>query len=182
MSTSRSIKEKCVGKYTAYHYSGRRNLSQIRNVVIHCTEGPTALSAALWFENPASSGSANLVVDDNHCFRTLDDGMIPWAAPPLNTAGLHIELAGFASWTRSEWKLHDRTLRRAAYKTALRCKAYGIPVKFVTAKGLWLRKKGITTHAEVTKAFRKSDHTDPGKNFPMDLFLGYVKEYLDQLP
>ena len=30
---------------------------------------------------------------------------------------------------------------------------------------------GITTHVVVTNAFHKSDHTDPGPNFPIDDYI-----------
>jgi hypothetical protein len=46
----------------------------------------------------------------------------------------------------------------------------------VDREGLQAGEPGVTTHNEVTHAFRKSDHTDPGAAFPMDAFLERARE------
>lgn len=176
----RDVKAQCEGTYRAVHDSGVRRPSDIGWVVIHCTQGATAKGAAVWFTNPNSEGSANLVLDDDVCYRTVPDLRVPWAAQPLNTRGFHIELAGFVEWSREEWLSHPAMLDRAAYKTALRCRLYGIPVRTVGPIGLRLGRKGVTGHADVSRAWRKSDHTDPGPNFPWDRFIDRVKWYAAQ--
>jgi hypothetical protein len=141
---------------------------------------------------PASGGSANLVVDDGRCFKTLLDHVIPWGAPPLNTLGFHIEQAGMAAWTRREWLKHRKTVERAAYKAALRCKWYRIPPVELDVDGL--RRDfgqefqgthqpgplngGVVTHATISAAYHETDHTDPGEGYPMDVFLDYLKGFL----
>ena len=67
-------------------------------------------------------------------------------------------------------------LRRSARLVAKLCKDHGIPVQYVDAEGLKRGDRGITTHHAVTLAFRKSDHTDPGEHFPLDWFLGLVRQ------
>ena len=166
----------CSRKYHAVHTDGQRKLSDIRWIVLHDEEADTAQSAAAWFANPDSQGSAHLCVDDVMCFRTLDNDEIPWAAPGANRQGFHIEQAGFAKWSLVMWTRYRQTLRRAAYKTALHCKLFGIPPTFVFAAGLAAGDKGITTHAECTKAFG-GDHTDPGLFWPRRLFMRYVRAY-----
>jgi hypothetical protein len=42
------------------------------------------------------------------------------------------------------------------------CALYDIPIRRVDAKGLLAGESGITTHAAVTAAFKKSTHIDPG--------------------
>lgn len=170
----------CSRKYTAAHDSGERPVSEILWIVLHSTEGDTAQSAAAWFENPASSGSAHLCVDDSICYRTLLNTQVAWAAPGANTKGFHIEQAGYAAWTANEWRHHEATLRRAAYKTAFHARMFNIPLRWVAANSLALGRKGITTHAECTKAFGGT-HTDPGAGYPKALFLRYAKEYADQI-
>lgn len=172
--------------YRAVHSSGKRPLSDIKNVVIHSTEGSTALGAAGWFANPDSEGSANMVVDSNVSYRTLEDNEIPWAAPGINTQGYHIEFAGYAAWTRERWLENRDELKRGAYKTALRLRAYKLPARWVGPIGLRLGRKGLTTHRAASYAWpvlaRKSGfHTDPGLGFPRDVFLTYVQNYLAQL-
>src|SRR5215510_4526618 len=102
------VSKVCSTKYRAFHHSGARPLSAIKWIVMHSTEGDTALGAAAWFANPASGGSAHLCVDDRYCFRTLPDGIIPWAAPGANTQGFHIEQAGYARWTSLIWSSKHR--------------------------------------------------------------------------
>lgn len=170
----------CSVKYKAVHHDGPRKPSEIGWIVVHSTEGATAVGAAKWFCNPKSTGSANLVVDDNYCYRTVDDLVIPWGSPPLNRRGFHIEFAGYAAWSRAEWLKHKRELERGAWKAAQRCLVYKIPVRQVGAVGLRLGRKGITSHNAVSKAWRKSDHHDPGTGFPWDVFMSFVETYVSE--
>jgi hypothetical protein len=174
-----AISRNCRKDYHARHSSGTRPLDQIWWVVMHDTEGPSAQSAAVWFENPASQGSSNSVVDNRVCYATLDDDEIPWGAPGANYHGYHIEQAGYARWTNVIWsKTHRETVKRAAYRAAVRCQRYDLPIRFCTAEMLRAKKKGITTHAECTKAFG-GNHTDPGFGYPMNLLLYYTRKYAE---
>ena len=178
--------------YPAYRHSGRRDLSEIKWIVLHDEEAPTAESAARYFKTSHAGGSAQLCVDNDKCFRCLPDDAIPWGAASAfgaNTHGFHIEQAGYAKWTGGVWtKKHMRTLNRAAYKTALHCHKFGLPVAFVPAAQL-PRKWGITTHAEVSKASKRVDpahawlytHTDPGFGWPRRLFMLRVNAYYAEL-
>lgn len=170
----------CRRDYKAVHTSGTRPVKSILWVVLHDEEAKTAEAAASWFANPASQGSAHLCVDDKTCYRTLPNTAIPWAAPGANTAGFHIEQAGYAKWSAVIWRSHLKTLQRAAYKTAYHCELFHVPVRFVTAKGLKAGLGGITTHAECTKAFGGT-HTDPGALWPRRLFMSYVRKYAAEL-
>lgn len=177
-----AIKSPCDVTYRATHNSGQRDPSAIKWIVVHDTEGGTAKSVAQMFHSPSSSASTHLVVDQFDCYRMLDDKDIPWGAPGANTNGYHIEHCGFARWTRAEWLQHDATLRRGAYKAAVRCVRYSIPARWVGPIGLALGRKGLTTHADVTK-WKKTigGHTDPGPNFPKDVYLAYVKQYVAEI-
>ncbi len=174
------VKAICSKKYRAKKTSGTRKLSQVNLIVLHDEEASTAESAAIFFTTPLAQGSAHLCVDDTICFRTLDNVDIPWAAPGANTQGFHIEQAGFAKWSAVIWKNHRLTLQRAAYKTALHCHLFGIPVQFVFADGLKKGVPGITTHAECTKAFGGT-HTDPGPMWPRRFFMRLVRGYYAEL-
>jgi len=177
------IKADCHGGYNAVHHSGTRPLKDITLIVLHSTEGGTAKGVAGYFTTQASGGSAHLVVDDDHCYRCLADNVIPWGAPGANEQGFHIEQCGYAAWTAAEWKQHLGTLKRAAFKTAYHCHKFGIPVTFVTAAGLRAGKHGITTHAEVSKAWPNDsgNHHDPGTGWPRTSFMTWVRLYYKQL-
>lgn len=186
MPVSNPVVAPCSRKYTAAHNSGTRPLSAIKWIVLHSTEGPTADGAASWFANPQSEGSAHLVVDDVTCYRCLNNDQIPWAAPGANTNGFHIEHAGYAAWTRSEWRVHDTMLHRSAYKAALHAKLFNIPLRWVGPVGLRLGRKGITTHRDVSYAWpvqarAAGFHTDPGSGFPKDIWMTYAQVYLAQM-
>lgn len=179
--THDNITRPCDPRYKAVKHSGRRDLAVIKWVVLHSTEGDTALGAARWFANPSAQGSAHLCVDDNYCFRTLADNLIPWGARGANEKGFHIEQAGYARWSNLIWSgSHRRTLERAAYKTALHCRKFGIPPYFVTWSDLKLGKPGVTTHAECTKAFG-GNHTDPGAGWPRWWFMKRVRYHFKRL-
>jgi N-acetylmuramoyl-L-alanine amidase len=175
------IKAVCARDYfPADKSSGSRKPSEIRWIVLHSTEGGTAKSVARYFQSASSGGSTHLVVDDLECQRCLNDSTVSWGAKGANRYGFHIEQCGFAKWTTLEWRQHDKTLRRAAYKTAVHCKKFGIPVRFISAADLKENRKGITTHVECSRAFGGT-HWDPGKGWPQDLFMRYVKEYHAEL-
>lgn len=175
------ISDTCKTTYRAAHDSGPRNTSDIKYVVIHATESSNAKGSASWFENQASGGSANLVVDDKECYKTVPDDVTPWGAPPLNQSGFHIEQAGYSGWSRANWLLHLNTIKRCAYKTAQRCKAHKIPLVFLSVADLKAGKKGITSHNNVSLAYGQSNHTDPGKNYPYGTFMWLVKRYYKSL-
>jgi N-acetylmuramoyl-L-alanine amidase CwlA len=171
----------CSRRYRAAHDSGARRRPP-RWIVVHATEGETAAGAASWLAKPAAGGSAHLVVDDEECYRLLPDDIVAWGAPGANGLGLHIELAGFSRWARADWLRHEPMLERASRLVAGWCRRYGIPARWVGPAGLLLLRRGITTHADVTRAFRLrfpwADHWDPGPGFPRDVFLSHVRQRL----
>jgi len=185
----------CSTKYTSYNHGATRDTSTIRIIVLHATDPsasdaePTAESTASWFSQqiPISAGgpfSAHVVVGEDGCFQTTDDSIIAYGAgSPANEKGLHIEQAGHSFWTRDQWLSHDATLRQAGGQVAAWAEQYGIPLVFLTGDDLqnlaaagWPEGQGgITTHAEVSKAWPKaSNHTDPGANYPIDVLMGYA--------
>jgi N-acetyl-anhydromuramyl-L-alanine amidase AmpD len=167
----------CDDRYKATkHGPNPRDTSRLRLIVIHSTEGSTAAGAAGWFANPSSQGSAHIVVDDDNCFRTLPDNMIPWGAKGGNSNqdGLHIELAGFAKRSRAEWLAHPQLLQKAADVIAYWCHEYNIPLRFLDAEDLKAagnNARGITTHAMLKDAFKQDSHWDPGPGFPIDVLM-----------
>lgn len=157
----------------------------VRLVVLHSMEavekGSTAENVAAWFAGPsAPMASAHFCVDSDSVVQCVALRDTAFAAPGANADGIQIEMAGYAKQTSEEWgdAFSAAMLERVAVLTADCCRAYGLPVAFIDAAGLLAGGRGITTHAEVSRAFKKSDHTDPGKGFPMAAFLGRVREHL----
>ena len=185
--------------YKAVHSSGTRDKAACQFIVTHCGEAGTAQGMASWFQNPSSGGSTQLCVDSDACYQPLPDLTIPWGAPPLNTTGLHCELAGYSAWKPADWLKRQRMLQRAAWQYAKWSIKYDIPIRWLTAKQLkqltavpGKGKGGFTSHAEISKAWGKTDHSDPGPGFltasgspsktvPRLLLMGYVKKYRAQM-
>jgi hypothetical protein len=155
-----------------------RSLNAIRVIGLHDTEGGTASSIADYFHSPTADGSAHLVADDAETYRCLPDDVIPWAAPPCNSDGVHIEMCGWAHWSANDWHHHEAMLHRAAFQVSLWCKDYDIPPVHLTIAQLRAGQKGIVTHRDITYAYHQSTHTDPGLGFPMSYFIGLVQGYV----
>jgi hypothetical protein len=179
-------------RFRAHLQGGARAVTRV--IVIHCTEGATAAGAATWFADKRSTGSTHVVVDDGACFRTVEDDRIAYGAHPFNRDAMHIEIAGFARWTRDEWLQRDARIRRAARVIASWVRKYEIQTRLLVRDDL-LRGpgdavRGITTHAAIDAACGNKpgtqvcggagDHWDPGPGFPIDLLLQYVGEMLDE--
>lgn len=154
-------------------------------IVIHTMEAPekgsTAESCARYFANLTSkTASAHYCIDNDSIVQSVPDNRVAAAAPGANHNGLQFEHAGYAAQRADEWKdqYSIRMLFISAALCAAKCRQYNIPVVFVDANGLKNNQRGITTHAEVTRAFRRSTHTDPGASFPMGDYLSLVNTIL----
>lgn len=173
----------------AAHDSGIRRASSIRLIVIHSAEAAddvggdtTAEGVASYFARQSTQASTQLAVDRDSCVRMLPDLVVPWGAKGANSVGLHVEICGYARWSRAEWLERPQMLRRAAYKVASWCWQYEIPARWTSVAALRAETaRGLTTHADVNKAFKRGAHWDPGPDFPRDQFLAWVREYLAQI-
>jgi N-acetyl-anhydromuramyl-L-alanine amidase AmpD len=66
-------------------------------------------------------------------------------------------------------------LRRSAVLVADVCARYAIPIYKLSTAEVLAGVRGICGHADVTNAFRKGDHSDPGPHFPWDHYLELVR-------
>lgn len=178
----------CTQGPRAAHGSKPRKASDIRWAVIHSAEASdsigsdhTAEAVARFFADGSDPdrASTQLAVDRDSCVRMLPDLVVPWGAPGANANGVHVEICGRATWSASTWlsKTNRPMLDRAAFKVAMWCYHYDIPRKWVGPVALRNGTPGLTTHADVSKAFVGSGHFDPGPNFPKTLFLDLVKKH-----
>lgn len=157
-------------------------------VVLHTMEAPekgnTAESVAQYFARPSVRASAHYNVDNDSEVQCVRDNNVAWGAPGANHNGLHIEHAGYAKQNAAEWAdpFSVQMLRRSAALTAHKLREYGLPNVFRTADDLRAgggRARGWTTHNEVSRAFKKSSHTDPGSGFPFRYYAAFVDEVLN---
>lgn len=176
-----------VGNYPfrqAAHYT-RGRTARIKWIVMHDMEtgetSKTAETVAAMFADPNSRvASAHLCIDNDSVIRCVHDADTAYHAPGANNQGLGIEHAGRASQNRTEWldAFGKAMLERSAIAAAAWAHAYGIPVVKLSPADLVAGKAGFCGHVDVTNAFHRSTHTDPGPNFPWDYYLQRVKAHL----
>lgn len=165
----------------ARHYTPRRN-QPVTMIVIHDMESSetvkTAENVASWFAGPsAPQASAHYCVDSDSTVQCVAEMDVAWHAPGANHCAVGIEMAGRANQTLAQW--NDPFSKLMGLRTAMLCvdimRRRKIPNVFLTAKDLVAGKwSGITTHNEVSKAFKRSTHTDPGPQWPRSAFMATI--------
>jgi N-acetyl-anhydromuramyl-L-alanine amidase AmpD len=161
---------------------------QIDLVVIHTMEAKgkpgTALAVARWFAGVlAPEASAHYCVDDQTVIGCVHEGDVAWAAALANKNGVHIEHAGFTARSQSDWAdaSSQAMLARSAILCAEICWRHSIPIKKLGSAELVQKERGICGHSDVTQAFGKSTHTDPGGSFPWEQYLALVRAEMADL-
>ena len=163
---------------------GRSNAIDV--LVIHTMESPekpdTAESVAHWFAGPtAPQASAHYCIDDNSIVQCVRDEDVAWHAPGANHNGLGFEHAGRAAQTAHDWSdaYSTKMLALSAELVAEKCKEHHIPVVWLQPADLRAGRRGITGHVQVSDAFKRSDHRDPGTQFPVEAYLELVLAQMD---
>lgn len=163
----------------AKHYTPA-NRKAMSLIVIHTMEYPEKINAAeavaQMFHTTTRPASAHYCVDSDSEVQCVLEKDVAYHAPGANSNGIGIEHAGYAASSAADWSdaFSQKMLKRSARIAADICKRYWIPVEYVDVAGLKHGKRGITTHRNVSEAFKKSTHTDPGTSFPMTQYLWMV--------
>lgn len=150
-------------------------------VVLHTMEiaerADAAAICARWFRTPVSKVSAHYCVDASTVIQCVREKDVAWHARGGNARSVGVELAGRARQSEDAWAdpYSTAVLGRAARVVADVCSRRNIPVRWLTPDDLLAPRRGITGHAEVSRAYRKSDHWDPGPGFPIERFLDRVR-------
>lgn len=123
------------------------------------------------------------------CFYPLADSLRNWLRPKSERTGPRLE-AGHQSITPMRWLQPTvrRMLRRSANLAGDLCLAYGIRRRYIgvravrawDAAGRPAELGGITTHAVMSRAFKKSTHWDPGA-WPRRLFIHRVRVHVRKI-
>lgn len=171
-----------------------RDGKAVRYIVIHYTAGAerstSAEDGAVYDQHREDGTSTHYFVDRDsivQCVRTRDRANA--ARHKGNRLGIQFELCGTAQ-NRAQWldAASLPTLKLAAEQVARDCRKYGIPVRRLTVaetRRAWTDypngPKGIVGHVDCTNAYPEDggDHTDPGAQFPWDLFLDMVRAELN---
>jgi N-acetyl-anhydromuramyl-L-alanine amidase AmpD len=158
----------------------------VRVIVVHDMEAAerpdTAEAIARYFHEMPDNrqASAHVCVDADSVVQCVHDNDIAYAAPGCNRDGIQIELAGYGSQSRGQWldTYSDSLLALGANVAAQYCLKYDVPPIHLTDAELKEGSRGIVGHDQVSRAYKQSDHTDPGPWFPWDVFMNRVTKYL----
>lgn len=163
----------------------KANRIEVRNIMMHTVEAPektnTAEAVASWFAGPdAPRASAHYCVDGDSIVGCVRETDVAWGCGGCNRYTVHYELAGYARQDGADWSdaYSQAMLRIAAKHVAATAKRWGIPIVKVGPTELRAKQRGICGHIDGTKAFRKSNHHDPGASFPWTDFLAMVEEHM----
>lgn len=169
-----------------------------KGVVIHDAESPDGATASLVSllgrpgTNPSTRGGFwgagyHAVTDGKGGYIQVAPASFgPYAAPPCNPDWWHICMPGYAKQTRDEW-LDELSLGHIKGVARFLFEKWNEdgrnwPMKFVPATELAKGAKGYTTHYQVSLAWRQTDHTDPGPNFPWNVLEGEVLRLISNTP
>ena len=160
-----------------------RPTRQIKNIIIHVTVNAPGTPAenVADYQIRSQSGSYHELTDTTvkHLIENTDD-WFTWSSGNYgNDVGLHRSFVLRGTETRVQWLQYDKMLREAAKRDAEWCRKYNIPPVKLTAADLRAGKKGFAGHLETGQAWGGTDHVDPGTGFPWDIYLGYVRDYLN---
>lgn len=148
-------------------------------IILHCTESPNVVGGAdvkaipAYWQRQGEGFGSHLVVDRTGLTcRCVYDHRIAWHVGGHNTGSLGIEQIGYASYSTTEWdKLGIVGLKQVAKWCAHWSLQYNIPIRASVTRG-------ICTHRMMSLAYpADTNHTDPGRNYPLDHVLALATYY-----
>lgn len=151
--------------FIAARWKGGRQTPRLivmHSAVCPCRKG-AARGVANYFARTSRKASAHYSVDPYEVIQSVGDHSVAYHCG-YNQDSIAVEFCEYPSQKKSRWDdaPHRAMEKRAARLVAELCLAYGIRPYFVGAVQLRLGIKGVTTHVEMSRAFRRSDHWDPG--------------------
>lgn len=153
----------------------RPHLIVMHSTVSPCRDGQ-ARATAKYFARIETKASAHYCVDPAEVVQCVGDHTIAYHCGH-NSNSIGVEMCEYPSRINlARWltRPHRRMKARAVRLVARLCLAYDIPPYYVDAAGLRAGKRGVTTHAQMTAAFRQSTHWDPG-SWPRVRFMRAVR-------
>lgn len=176
-----------MGEFTPAHYIESRD-TPCRVMVIHTMEAPegpqTAENVARYFASGQVVASAHMCVDQDSVVYCLPSSAVAFAAPGCNHDGYQVEHAGYARQSPEEWgdAASVAMLQLSAQATREIADSLGIPLRHLTDEELASGESGFVGHDQVSRVYKRSDHTDPGPSFPWSYYMGLVNGESAQLP
>lgn len=153
----------------------------IKWIVVHGTVSACVVGGAVnnarYFQDPAAGGAAHYITDPGTIICSVDEDFVAHHAPP-NTGSIGVELTDWQGM-KNEGDLwgdqpHQQMLGLGAKLVVDIADRKSVPKVWLSVQDLLDGRHGITSHANIAKAFHKSDHTDPGQFFPVEGFMSLV--------
>lgn len=163
--------------------SSSRNGANVRLIAIHTAEGARTKESLGNYFNSGVAASSHVGIDAGGSQLYVDYSRAAWTLRSGNPISDNAELCAFARWTRAQWLgtatvdgcvNPRRMLENAAAWTRDRCNARGIPKVKLSPADVRAGKAGVIGHVDWTLGMSDGSHTDPGPNFPWDVFMGMV--------
>lgn len=165
--------------------------------VLHTSEGGETTSSAEALcgymgqpgDRPNSSGgvygsSYHIVADTDVLRPAVPYDIVAYSAGGGNARGRHLCFPGKAGQTREQWLDENSRamIRQAAAWLADQGCGTAFPARRLTVDEVKSGVKGVCDHYDITRAFKKSTHTDLGAGFPWDVLFADVQAILGQTP
>lgn len=155
-----------------------------KRIVLHSTVSPCkpgqARAVAQFFAREDNKTSAHYCVDPDEVVQCVHDHEVAYHCG-YNQDSIGVEMCEYPSllnlarWLApSQVKMRRRTQRLVAQL----CLAYDIPAHFLTVDRLLAGENGITTHNNMSKAYKRSTHWDPGV-WPRRMFMRAVRRRIE---
>lgn len=162
--------------------SGRYGAA-VRLFVLHTQEGNgTAESLARYLQNPNSGVSYHYTGDDasDTIVDVVDTDRASWSVMDANPFTINACFAGSrASQSRAEWiSKYSKTMDYFAKLFVQDAAKYNpLEPRVIDYADVSRGRAGGTDHNGITVGLRIGDHTDVGRNFPWDIFMGMVARH-----
>lgn len=164
---------------------GATKSARNRLLVVHTSEGGEGLASAeslgAFMTLPGDridptdgsrfGASYQYVTDTDRVLPATPDNVVAYAAAGGNNDGIHVCIPGRAAQTRAQWldSVSRAYIRQAAAVLVDKAMEHSIPLERLTVAQIVAGQDGYCGHVDVSNAYHRSDHTDPGAQFPWDV-------------
>lgn len=163
---------------------GKYGQGSPRLIVIHDLEAPVRKGlveelARGWLQS-AGVSPHGMAGPDRYVRCVPNDRIGFHVRSPGNEVSHGIEHAGYASNTLEQWTSGEqwKALYNGARRLAEVSVELNIPLRWLSVAqvrdGV---ARGVCTHADISLAWRTTDHSDPGKNFPYDAYMRTAQQF-----
>lgn len=178
--------------------TGNTRTGPYRLLVVHTSEGSEGPSSA---ENLCSfmtlpgdrvdptdgskyGASYHYVTDTDQVLPATPDNVVAYAAAGANNDGIHICIPGKAGQTRDQWldTISRDYIRQLAAVMVDKGRVHAIPLRLLTVPQIVAGQTGYCGHVDISRAYHRSDHTDPGPSFPWDVLSNDIAALTEEPP